>query len=88
MDVKDGVLAVPMSGDTAVQSAERSMPVVHIKSKPVYSFVKRSFDFVCSFVGLAILLVAFLFIALIAKNEILCYKYIGDIYGKYKYSRN
>ncbi len=65
MDVKDGVLAVPMSEDTAVQSAERSMPVVHIKSKPVYSFVKRSFDFVCSFVGLAILLVPFLIIALI-----------------------
>ena len=41
-----------------------SEPIV-AKKKPFYSFVKRSFDIVCSFIAILILLVPSLIIALI-----------------------
>ena len=40
-------------------------PEVHIKKKPVYLFFKRTFDIICSLIGLLVLLLPLLIVALI-----------------------
>lgn len=64
MDVKKDV-----SGAVVVQeapaSANSAQPKLKVKKKPVYQFCKRTFDIVCSLVGLIVLLLPLLIISLI-----------------------
>ncbi len=63
MDVKDSVLAASEKEAPEPESSEANL--ILIKRKPIYSFFKRMFDIICSFLGLILLLIPFLVIMLI-----------------------
>ena len=49
----------------ASEASEREFTRVYPKHKPVYAFVKRCFDVVCSILGMIVLFVPLLIVALI-----------------------
>ena len=48
-----------------INDQEKNIPIICIRKKPVYSFLKRVFDILCSFFGLLVLMIPFIIIALI-----------------------
>ena len=48
-----------------VAQEEKTVPMIHVAKKPVYSFFKRVFDIICSLIGLLVLLPWLLIVALI-----------------------
>lgn len=64
MEVKEEILITVPSEDTYIPEKEFE-PKVHIKRKPLYSFFKRTFDILSSFLGLIMLSLPLLIVALI-----------------------
>ena len=61
--MKNDVLNVSLE-ERVVQENE-TIPMIHVKRKPVYSFFKRVFDIFASFIGLIVLFVPLLIVSLI-----------------------
>lgn len=64
MEVKEEILITVPSEETYIPEKEFE-PKVHIIKKPLYSFFKRAFDILSSFLGLIMLLLPLLIVALI-----------------------
>lgn len=64
MEVKEEILITVPSEETYIPEKEFE-PKVHIIKKPLYSFFKRTFDILSSFLGLIMLLLPLLIVALI-----------------------
>lgn len=64
MEIKKEMIIPFSPEETVVQTAEPE-PTFYIKKKPIYTFFKRCFDIVCSFIALAVLLIPLLIAALI-----------------------
>ena len=63
MEVKNDIFVLP-SEERGVQK-EGAAPLRYIARKPLYEFIKRTFDIIASFLGLCILLVPLCILALI-----------------------
>ena len=63
MKAEDKIVSV-LGDETSVRSA-KPMYDTYINKKPIYSFFKRFFDIICSFIGLIVLFVPLLIIAVI-----------------------
>ena len=64
MEVKEEIIITLPSEETYIPEKEPE-PKVYIKKKPVYTFFKRTFDIISSFLGLIILSLPLLIVALI-----------------------
>lgn len=64
MEVKNEILITVPIEKTIIKSAE-PIAGLYINKKPIYTFLKRCFDIVCSIIGLVMLFVPLLIVALI-----------------------